>query len=72
MEKTIELPKTVTKFDTINHGDNLPLKFEGEDYGDGPKDTRVTIQSGTLLWISWEDGEKFVEEFKALTDKYAI
>lgn len=67
-------PTIETKFETIAHADRLTLKFEGENWGDGrgALDTKVSITAGTMLWISWPEREKFINELKAVIDKYAI
>lgn len=65
-------PKLITDTATIDHGDNLKLTLTGENYGEGPLDTKVVIEPGVLCWISWPQKDAFLDELKALIDKHAI
>lgn len=59
---------------TIPHGTDVTLTFAGEDYGggEGPLDTKVTIEAGTLCWINWKERQAFINDLKTIIDKYAI
>jgi hypothetical protein len=68
-----EEPRIHTSRNSIPHGGNLTITFKGEQYKGLPiLDTRVEIEGGCLFCLTWEEKEQFMDEFRALIDKYAI
>lgn len=65
-------PKYSVKTTHVTHGSQLTITLTGENYGDGPLDTRVEIQGGTLCWVSWPESDEFLKELNDLINKYAI
>ena len=49
------------------------LEFKGEQYKGSPiLDTSVKINGQTLCWINWQDKEQFVQELRAIINRFKI
>lgn len=51
---------------------DLIFKLEGENWGKGLQDTKVTINDQLLCWIQWKDKDDFLNELKDVISKYRI
>jgi hypothetical protein len=63
-------PTYLESFGSLGNG--LQIKFTGENWGDGLKDTEVKIEGFQLCWITWSDKEAFLKELTEVINKYRI
>lgn len=51
---------------------DLTLQLDGENWGNGLEDTKVSIDGKLLCWIQWNEKDNFLNELKNVVSKYRI
>jgi hypothetical protein len=62
-------PKIITQ---THHVGDLSIQLDGENWGNGLEDTKVSINGQLLCWVTWKEKDNFLNELKDVINKYRI